>query len=94
MKVRSTITTGHRTDGGSGPLVHVGEDDFGGRKLSTQERALIDALADAKLLEILEEDAPEVTTAKVIPIDRARATAVPPESAPRKRATKRRVRRA
>lgn len=100
MKVISKITAGFRSDGSPEPLIRIGEWDFEGRRLSTQERALVHALADAHALEIVEDDEP---LADVVPIAPARAkhekriaqvvasVAPPAESQPRRRATKKRV---
>jgi hypothetical protein len=60
MKVTSTVRTGFR-EGGGEPLLEVGTYDLTerlGRKPTPNERAYIDALAEAKLVTI-EDDAPE-----------------------------------
>lgn len=60
MKIESTIRTGFRSDSGA-PLIEVGVNDFDvtlGRPLTTQERALVVALAEAKLVTIIEDVAP------------------------------------
>jgi len=104
MKVTSTVRTGFREfDVGGEPLLDVGTFDLTerlGRKPTVQERALVDALAEAKLVTILEDDAPEPPKSGPRAVEdrpkvrvRKRAEPPPAKDSPAEPRPRRRVRR-